>query len=178
MRSHTRAMFGGWLPGRVERYDADSCRASVQLLILEGYQDEDGERRTEPLPVITDVPVQFPGAGAIRIKWPIAIGDFVTVFFASRAVGEWLESTGGLIDPVDDRDHDLSDALAVPGLLPFSRVSNAGAMIEFTSTEIRCGGTNRLVTKAEFDAHIHNDPTSGVTSAPTIAATGTAKLRG
>lgn len=164
------------LPARVESYDAAKHKASVQPLILEGYEGEDGERAVERLPVINDVPVIFPGSGGTRVKFPIAKGDTVFLTFASSSLDRWLV-TGGEVDPADERRHDLSDAVAIPGLMDFAHVSDHTPMIEFTATEIRAGGTQALVTKTEFDNHVHLCP-AGTSGSPTVPATGTTYLRG
>src|SRR5688572_20732449 len=62
-------------PARVVRYDADSQQVDVQPLVQAVFEDEAGERRSEPLPIITSVPVVFPGAGGYRITFPIKAGD-------------------------------------------------------------------------------------------------------
>ena len=109
------------LPGRVESYDPSTQRATVQPLIMDGHIDEDDERQAERLPVVSDVPVMFPGSGAYRVTWPVTIGDTVLLVFSSSSLDLWL-ARGGEVDPQDDRRHNISDAVAILGLFDFAHV--------------------------------------------------------
>jgi hypothetical protein len=103
------------LPARVERYDAAKQLVDVQPLLKEAHPDEDGEPVAASLPMIVDVPVCFPGAGGFRLTFPIQQGDTVLLVFAERSMDIWLER-GDEVDPVDLRQHHLSDAVAIVGL--------------------------------------------------------------
>ena len=65
------------------------------------------------------VPVCFPGSGGWKVTFPISKGDTGLLIFCSRSIDRWL-SEGGSVDPQDDRTHDLSDAVFVPGLTDFA----------------------------------------------------------
>jgi hypothetical protein len=141
------------IPGRIEAYDAGSGRATVQPLVKRGYIDEQGDRQVETLPVVTDVPVLFLGAGGFRFTLPVSVGDVVLLVFTSCSIDRWLVK-GGLVDPQDDRRHCLSDAIAIPGLRDFGHAwsspasdvasigHDAGAQITFRQQELRLGGDN------------------------------------
>lgn len=58
------------IPARVERYDSAKQLVDVKPLLKESYRAEDGEEIIESLPVITNVPVVFPGAGGIQTHVP------------------------------------------------------------------------------------------------------------
>ncbi len=98
---------------RVERYDSTRQCVDAQPLIMAAYDNEEGERVAEALPVVTDAPVMFYGSGAYRDTFPIAVGSTVVLVFMSRSIDRWLQS-GGLVDPGDDRGGNLSDAVAFP----------------------------------------------------------------
>ncbi len=106
------------LPGKIVRYDASTQKADVQPLIKERYTDESGAMQSRDLPVIPAVPVQFPGAGGYRITFPVAADDVGLVVFSEASLDKWLVS-GGTVDPADDRRHDLTDAVFLPGLRDF-----------------------------------------------------------
>jgi hypothetical protein len=106
------------LPGKIVRYDATTQKADVQPLIKERYTDEAGAMQSRELPVIPAVPVQFPGAGGYRITFPVAADDVGLVVFSEASLDKWLVS-GGTVDPADDRRHDLTDAVFLPGLRDF-----------------------------------------------------------
>lgn len=143
--------------GRIESYDAAKQRAEVQPMIRRGVVLEDGTRTTELHPIITDVPVVFPGSGGYSITWPIAKGDTVLLVFADQSLDRWLPR-GDIVDPADDRSHTLTDAIAIPGIRPFSApVSGApsaagGAMVIQAPGEIQAGGSDALALKAAIDA--------------------------
>jgi hypothetical protein len=133
--------------------------------------------------VVENVPVVYPGSGGVRVRFPIAAGDSIMLVFADIAIDEWLAS-GRFEAPADPRSHDVTDAVAIPGLLPGGK-GNKAPTIEFTgSGTIEIGGSSALVTLAEFNAHTH--PVPGVTtgagattsSAPAPIALGTTILKG
>ncbi len=103
------------LPARVTKYDEQRQSLEVQVLVHHGYQDERGDRRVAKPPVVTDVPIQWPGSGTNRTTFPIAVGDAVLLICASSSIAR-LKLTGREGDPGDDRHHRLSDAIAIPGM--------------------------------------------------------------
>lgn len=149
--SERRTMFGGWMPGRIETYDPTKNKASVQLLLLEPFETESGEKRTEALPIITEVPVMTFGDGTgIRIDLPeLKRGDYVLVLFGARSVDRWVQ-IGGMVDPGDARDHDMNDAVCLPGLFDFGHVNKPAARITFTSSQVQAGGTSSLALLSEL----------------------------
>lgn len=102
------------IPCRVESYDASTQLVDVQPLVSERVEVEDGVT-TMQLPVITSVPLVFPGAGGFHITFPVKKGDEVLVIFTDKSIDAWQDQ-GGISDPDDNRRHHLSDAIAIPGL--------------------------------------------------------------
>jgi len=140
-------------PAKVLEYDRTTQRMTAQPLIKRGYIDEDGVRQVKSLPAITNVPVVFPGAGGISITFPIAAGDTVLLVFSEFSLDKWLQ-TGAHSDPLDDRRHALSDAIAIPGLRPFSAPvdsTHATAMV-IDAPLIHAGGTSSLAFDSSVDA--------------------------
>jgi len=109
------------LPARIVEYDADSQRASIQPLIQHGYIDATQVRQVETLPIIHDVPVKFGAGGGARRTYPVAIGDIGMAWFTSSSIARWV-LTGKIVDPGDDRRHDLNDAVIEVGLHSFNAV--------------------------------------------------------
>lgn len=103
------------LPGRVQSFDPSKQSADIEPMIHDTWEGEDGANQTGPLPVIPSVPVCFPGSGGWRVTFPVSKGDTGLLIFCSRSIDRWL-SEGGSVDPQDDRTHDLSDAVFIPGL--------------------------------------------------------------
>lgn len=107
------------LPGRVVAYDAARQAVDVQPLVADGVED-DGVRTAEPLPVLVDVPLVFPGAGPYRITWPVAAGAIVLLVIASSSTSRWKVGAGAeVVDPGSDHRHHIEDAIAIPGLHAF-----------------------------------------------------------
>jgi len=107
------------LPGRVQSFVESKQAADIEPLIHDTWEGEDGTNQTGPLPVIPSVPVCFPGSGGWRVTFPVSKGDTGLLIFCGRSIDRWL-SEGGSVDPQDDRAHDLSDAVFVPGLTDFA----------------------------------------------------------
>lgn len=121
IRSHVLANLSEMhiaLPGRIESYDAATQKASVQPLLKLPFEDEEGARQVERLPVIPGVPVQFPQGGGYRLTFPVAAGDTGLLLFSEASLDVWL-AEGGEVDPRDDRRSHLTDAIFLPGVRSF-----------------------------------------------------------
>ena len=196
------------IPGRIERYDAELQQADVTPLIFSPAEEEDATITATALPVIPNVPVAFPAGGGMRITLPMAKGDIVTLWFSEASLDRWLARDGEAVDPGDFRRHEMSDAIAYPGLRTFKNPlksaptdalslgnDNGGPTIEIKAATIEAGGTAPLATKDDIDSlqtgidsHIHTTtatigagPGLGVISPPTApmpTAAGTGVLLG
>lgn len=107
------------IPGKVTRYDKAKQQADVLPLLKTSYMDEDETRVVISMPVITNVPVMFPGAGAYRVTFPVEKDEPVLLVFSEASLDAWLES-GGEKDPGDDARFHLKDAIALVGLRDFA----------------------------------------------------------
>lgn len=108
------------LPGKITKYDFTNQKASVQPLI--NYVSQEGDEIE--LPIINNVPVIMPQSGGAIVKLPVNIGDYVELRFHQRSLEEWLRD-GKQSTPDDPRIYDLTDATAILGLNPFSKISPA-----------------------------------------------------
>lgn len=138
------------LPGMVESYNIAKAMVSVKPLIKRVYRD--GQQVA--LPVIVNVPLIFPRSAGGSLTFPIAKGDGVLLLFSERAMEVFLSKGGDQI-PGDRRRFDLSDAIAIPGLLPFTVVSPA----EPDAVVLR-GGNMKVKIKSDKIA-IGNDASEG-----------------
>ena len=130
------------LPGRIESYDARKQRASVAPLIAVALADG----TTADLPVINEVPVVWPRGGGAILSFPLQPGDTVLLIFSERSLDEWCQQ-GGASTPSDPRSHDLSDAVAIPGLYPFSEPGEADdrdVLLRFQGSELRLAANGRV----------------------------------
>lgn len=127
------------LPGRVESYNMSKQIASVKPLVKKKLLDGS----VLSMEVLSNVPVIMPRTAAGSLTFPIARGDYVLLLFAERAIDNWM-SLGGEQLPGDPRKHDLSDAIAIPGLFP----SNASASpAEEGAVILECGGSVKVKLK-------------------------------
>ncbi len=116
------------VPARVVKYNATKQSADCKPLIGDFHRGEDGALVTASVPIITSVPVVFLTAGGFTFTVPIAAGDNGTVgmlMFADRSLDRWLSGAGQeVVDPELYHRNALTDAVFVPGLLPFGAPMN------------------------------------------------------
>lgn len=109
------------LPATIKTFDAGTGLASVAP--AGKFKTVDG--KALDYPVITGVPVVFqysPTAGA-GILFPVKAGDNCLLVIAEQALDSWLY--GG--ESASDLKHDLTNAVAIPGLYqkPQAKIANA-----------------------------------------------------
>ncbi|QAB30886.1 Gp138 family membrane-puncturing spike protein [Pantoea ananatis] len=121
------------LPGIVQSFDPETCTCTVQPAIAGQGVDERGQIKSAPLPLLMDVPVIFPRGGGCTITFPVKEGDECLVIFSDRCIDFWWQN-GGVQEPVDPRQHDLSDAFAIVG--PQSQAQKISG-ISTTSVQVR-----------------------------------------
>jgi hypothetical protein len=103
------------IPAKIISYDFKTKKAVVQPAINLEYND--GE--VIEMPKISNVPVMHPSTSKASIIFPISIGDNVTLIFSQKSLENWLKD--GEISTTDDpRQFDLTDAIAMIGISPFS----------------------------------------------------------
>jgi len=122
-------------PGIVTAWDGGH-KVSVQPALK--IKREGGDPMA--LPELMDVPLIYPGGNGFRLTFPIAVGDTVLLIFSERAIETWLDS-GDVVDPASSRAFDLSDAIAIPGLIPYSGAGAipAGVTLTYGSAVVALG---------------------------------------
>lgn len=156
------------LPARVEKYDKNTQKANVKPLLRKRYKSDGMEIE---MPIIPGVPVQHPSAngGKAFIHLPIKKGDLGTAIFCDRSIDRWLAGDGRIVTPDDPRHHDLSDAIFIPGVLPFSEallgvssnnliIKNDALTIELDPNgKVGIGATDDLLAiLSDFMQHVHD----------------------
>ncbi len=121
------------LPGRVESYDSSRQVADVKPMLRRVIRRENMDRVAEELPVIPCVPVVWSRGGGAFVSLPLAAGDSGLLVFSEYTLDRW-RSTGDDVDPGDERRHDLSGAVFVPGLFPSSET-----IADTSDSEVRIG---------------------------------------
>lgn len=113
------------LPAYVLSYDRDEQRATIQIAISYRVVDDRGEETHRARPPVPRVPVQWQGA-----TWDLEAGDWGLAVFCDRSIDEWLQTGETSVEPADSRRFDVSDAVFLPGLRPFSDPLPAAAIGE------------------------------------------------
>lgn len=122
------------IPAKVVSFDAEKQTITAQPLIREKIiYRVNGTTEFVNLPQLTDIPVQFPQAGNFVLTMPIQAGDEVMLIFQDMCIDSWWFS-GGIQNWMDRRRHDLSDAIAIPGL---NSVPNVISDIADDAAELR-----------------------------------------
>lgn len=154
------------MPGVIVSYDHTKQTASVQPAIKNVVRSENGEEAID-YPLIPDVPVAHPRAGAWFIHLPLSAGDFVMLHFAERAIDQFRLKGSGK-DPLDVRMHDLSDAIAVPcNLAPDA---NALTGIQADTLSIGLQGGSSLHIKADGTINLGSaSPLDAIATANKVA---------
>lgn len=169
------------MPGRINKYEYSTQRAEVKPLLKRAMKNN----TQLEYPAISDVPVIFPCTSNTGITFPIKKGDLVLILFAERSLNNWLFS-GDDSDTEKARLHNLTDAIAIPGIIPFNQTSKATnnddleinhnsqkiVIKENGDIEIGTGTLLQLVTstfQSLFNTHIHPDPVSGFSGVPTVS---------
>lgn len=109
------------LPGVVVSYDRTKMTAVIQPTIMFEVRDQAGTWRPVKLPVIPDVPVQWPGGGGFSLTFPLAAGDEGWLVFSERCIDAWWQ-LGGTQVQAEHRMHDLSDAMFLPKVRSLPKV--------------------------------------------------------
>ena len=119
------------LPAKVIEYDPETNQVSVLPQIKVKLV---GNPNAMDLPIINNVPVVFPRAGAAHLRFPIQLQDFGQLLFNQRSIDIW-QAAGTEVDPQDSRKFDLNDAVFIPGLFPLTKPMVRGGAVE--SLEIK-----------------------------------------
>lgn len=110
------------MPAKVVEYDAEKQTIVAQPMTNRAIETIDGGELAERLPTIPDVPVAFPRSSAMFLSFPLEPGDAVMLVFSMRSLDTYLASQGKEpVDPIDFRIHDITDAVAFPGVYPAAR---------------------------------------------------------
>lgn len=121
------------VPAKIVSFDSATQTATVQPL-LKDSREIDGERVTLDLPLIEDVPVQFPGAGGYVVTFPVSAGTPCWLVVSDRAIDNWHKAPSNPVDPGIERTHDLTDCCAILGVR-----SSSAALSEFEASGARFG---------------------------------------
>lgn len=111
------------LPAVVQSYNASKQTVEVQPTIRERTITEGNQIRYVQYPLLINVPVLFPQVGSFQLTFPISPGDECLVVFSDLSIDNWWLN-GNVQNPVEQRRHDLSDGIAIFGLINQERLQN------------------------------------------------------
>lgn len=194
----TRGSIATAIPATVVSYDSARQTVTAKPTVSGRYKDPaSGALLPFPLPTVANVPVAFPSATGFAITWPLAPGDTVFLVLADRSLDEWKSTGAAETVPLDTRRFDLTDAVAIPGLRPFTRpipptgVSQIGMVLEGASIQLGSSAAadfvalnskvlselNKIIVA--FNAHAHSAPGTSPPTAtiPPAAPVGAAKVK-
>ncbi len=101
--------------GRVTEFQKTKPpKVSVQIVNKRLYE---GAEEAELLPIIEDVPIVYPGSGDWWLTFPVVKDSYVVLLVSDRSIADWLDQ-GGVVEPSKRRKFDISDAIAIAGILP------------------------------------------------------------
>ena len=169
--------------GKIEKVN-DNQTVEIQIQIKRRVKNEE----TVNYPLLVDCPYFVLSGGGAYIDMPIAVGDYCLVIFNDRNIDNWW-STENVAEPADRRKHNLSDGIAIVGIMPESkaldrdgskvRIRAAGYDYDVDADSINFNGNSKpFVTHAELNTalqtfitalNLHTHPTAatGPPSPPT-----------
>lgn len=102
------------LPGVVEAVNFEKQTMTVRPSVKGAIRKPDGSIEHVDMPLLQDVPMQFPSGGGTAMTFPVKKGDETLVVFSSRSIDAQHQS-GGAQQQMDGRMHSLSDGHALLG---------------------------------------------------------------
>lgn len=141
------------LPGRVAKFDADTCVADVQPLTMAAYQDEAGDRQIDILPVVPWCPVFFAGGLAGRLTIPVKINDLGLLILTSCSLDQLQGASPNesniieVVDPIDDSRNTLSSGIFLHG--GFSTLADPPAQYSSDDIVLAAEGETKIRLGAE-----------------------------
>ncbi|MCL2085179.1 MAG: hypothetical protein FWH06_07995 [Oscillospiraceae bacterium] len=173
------------MPGIIVSFDPGNQTAAVQPAITENVQIGGDPAKAMNLPILTDVPVQFPRAGGYCLTFPVKRGDECLLVFGDMCIDGWWQS-GGVQDQMETRRHDLSDAMAVLGVtsVPNAVTSYATDCVMLRNEgmaayiKIDDGSDITVVTKANVNISASADVSISAAGNMKLTAGGTLTLTG
>lgn len=156
-------------PGRVVSYNAAKQTASIQVTVKSFVKQPDGSQKAVDLPILEEVPVQFPGAGGQTMTFPVKAGDECVIMFMSRA-SDAQQQSGGDQQPSDASTHGLSHPRAMLG---FRSNPRALQNVSTDATEVRSDdGNTKISLSGAGGIGISTDKSVGISAASGVSITG------
>lgn len=173
------------IPGIIESFNPVTQLASVQPVVKRVFRTEENNEELLsplPLPILINVPVQFPRGGGFSLTFPVKKGDECLLVFCERSIDNW-HKFGGVKEPTARRFHDLSDATAFVGI---SSVPNKIPNYDPDNTVIKKDNGNVYISLNDDNTlDIYSNDTVNITAtsecnitSPTINLNGNVNISG
>ena len=136
------------IPAQVQSYDAKKQQANVSPTITRILDDGTEEK----YPLIHSVPVMFPRTRRGSFTMPLEKGDYVLLLFSERSLDTWV-ANGGIAETILPNHFDLTDAIAIAGIYPFSdensAASDTDAVLHYEDTKITLKRDGKIILAAK-----------------------------
>ena len=131
-------------PAMVVSYDPTTMRAELQPCLMKTFKNI-----PSPLPILSEVPVMFMSSGLFHVLFSPNPGSYGLCIISDKSMDEWLLQ-GAVTLPADNRCHDLSDAIFIPGLFPVMSAAQIVPPVATGDLEIRdsAGLVSIIMTEA------------------------------
>jgi len=139
------------MPGIVTAFDRDTQTATVQPCLQRKFKGMEPQNLTP----VENVPIVYPGSGDLWLVFDIEVDSYVLLVFSERSIATWMEK-GDVVDPKLRRTFSLSDAIAIPGLLP-GPVQFSGAVVEGEIGLRSADGTKKAVLDSNGVLTVNSD---------------------
>lgn len=110
--------------GRVERYNASTQKADIQIVQRQPDPEVEEGRR---LPLLGNVPVMWPRNSNMSITFPLAPGDTVVVWMLVYSIDNWIRDGVADRQPKRKGRFQLSSAVCFPSVSPDSDLLTSDA---------------------------------------------------
>jgi hypothetical protein len=125
-------------------------KVDIQPSVNTLYKDGEDEEH----PPIMGVPVIFPASRTSMLSFPINVGDTVLCVFSQVGIDNFKVGAGLPTKPVDYRRFDKRDAIAIPGLFPFSKALNNPAKRNLAHSTRDAVLTHNIGTSGECEIRL------------------------
>lgn len=106
------------MPGIIQSFNSEEQTVTVQPAIKRIFKTLQNDIEIlvpSDLPILINVPINYPRGGGYSLTFPISQGDECLLVFSERSIDNW-HINGGVKRPLAKRFHSLSDATAIVGL--------------------------------------------------------------
>jgi Phage protein Gp138 N-terminal domain len=170
------------VPAVVTAFHSDVQTVEAQPLVREAARIK-GVPTPKSLPLLVDVPVLLPRAGAFTLTFPIVAGDECLVLFSDTCFDAWW-ANGGQQNQMSQRRHSLSNGFALVGVwnkqraIPSYSTTSVQLRNADGSTRIEVAGTAVNVQAQTVDVHAYGTATVRSDSVVNVTASSSVHIAG